>query len=141
MGVIILLRNEAFADYLKDSFLNEGFSYVEIASSNDLATGFARLKKIIDPSTKLILDAHITGNMSSCEGFDLINTLRLKFNFKNSIILLTWFNWDHDFKQMTFLKKHLDWFFLYDYNKRSLTDLKIMKLPITSKNLVSELNN
>jgi hypothetical protein len=141
MKAIILLRNEAFARSLKENFIKEGLFPVEIACSEDLTNGFKRFMGIIDSSTKLILDAHITRNMSSCEGFDWINTLRLKHGFFNSIILLTWFQWDKDFKQNEFLKKHLEWFFLYDYEKMVLPDLKIIKLPVSSNKLISEIKN
>jgi len=141
MGVIILHRNKLFASFLKESLINDGLFPVEIASLEDLSNGFVRFKNLIDPSTRLILDAHITGNMSSCEGFDWINTLRLKHSFFNPIILLSWFYWDKDFKQRDFLKNHLEWFFLYDYEKKNLTDLKIIDLPISSKKLMSVINN
>jgi len=141
MKAIILLRNEAFARDLKENFIKEGLLPIEIACSEDLTNGFERFKAAMDSSTRLILDAHITGNMSSCEGFDWINTLRLKHGFYNSIILLTWFHWDIDFKQNDFLNKHLRWFFLYNYEKKNLPDLKIIKLPVSSDKLISELKN
>jgi hypothetical protein len=141
MSILILHRNEAFACNLKESFLKEGFSHVEIASSEDLSNGFERFKHIIDSSTKLILDAHINGNMSSCEGFDCINSLRLKHRFFNTIILLTWFQWDKDFQQRSFLRKHLEWFFILGYEKKNLSDLKIINLPVSSKKLISEIKN
>lgn len=139
MNIIILHRNEAFANYLKKYLFKEGFDHIDIAGILDLSNGFDRFKINGDFTSKLILDAHITGNMSACEGFDWVNKLRLKFNFLHPIILLSWFSWDEDYKQKELLRKHLEWYFLYDYEKRQLKDLKILKLPVPLNELLTEL--
>ena len=139
MKVIIIHRNSAFSICLKEYFNRKGSVETVVANDSALSNGLQEFLKDNNDQTRVILDAHITGNMSDCEGCNWINKLRLVHGIMSPVILLSWFSWPFYFKTKTYLSQHLDWFFMYGYEKKKMSNPIILKLPCTPEEIYKTL--
>lgn len=139
MNIIILHQNHNFAVYLKKKFCEEKKDHAEIT---DVSVFINRLKTGSfqeEDQIRLILDAHISGNMSGCEGFEVANQIRYQYGFKYPIIIITWFTWMDDFLTNQFLQGHLAQPFVYKYLERKLPHTMILTLPLSFDEIYTQL--
>ena len=139
MEVIIMHRNQKFASYLKEEICHNKKDNAVILSTEN----FTKKEQIYSYQTtnniRLILDAHMSGNLVDCEGFEYANQLRYQYKFMHPIILLTWFKWMDDFKDRSFLQKHLNHPFAYKYFDRKLPPTMVITLPCSYNEIYQQL--